>query len=502
MILIYILNLINLVFMSIICDKFLHIFQLKTYNIKRYFSSLFCGKFLILQVFNLFFTVFSIIFMKNIYFLLIFSLITIIVNAIYIDSIISSKKTPIVYTKKLIRIYILSITLLIIISCFRFSICLSYLILFCIIPVANSINIYDKIMNKIFIKKAIKKLQNQDTKIIAITGSNGKTSIKNILHQFLSKKYITQATPHSYNTPLGISKFINEKLENSCEFLILEFGARHIGDIKSLCKMFSPKSGVISLVAAQHIETFKSVENIYIAKKELADYLDKNLCIYNTSNYYTQKMYNEKQGEKASVSIHTEADIFASNIKIIDFETRFKLHIENQIFETKTRLLGKHNILNILLACSMARYYNVEIQNIINAIENLKPTPHRLEFIKTHINILDDSYNCSLASATESLEVLSMCPNQKIVVTPGIIEGGKKTYELNFELGKMLSIADKIIIIGETNKLALSNGLIYKNYDENNIIFHSTLDDAKSEFVKLKENDTLLILNDLPDDYK
>ena len=153
-----------------------------------------------------------------------------------------------------------------------------------------------------------------------------------------------------------------------------------------------------------------------------------------------------------------------------------------------------------MLASALAINLGISIDNIKFVISNLKPIPHRLEHIKGAINILDDSYNCSLSSAKEAIEVLSFCENKKMIVTPGIIEAGKNQFEINFQLGELISKSDMIVIVGKTNKQALTKGIISAN-PAKKILFANTLDDAKQYFKLLNQNDTLLLLNDLPDDY-
>ncbi|MBQ8615182.1 MAG: UDP-N-acetylmuramoyl-tripeptide--D-alanyl-D-alanine ligase, partial [Clostridia bacterium] len=142
-------------------------------------------------------------------------------------NLIKSSKTPLKFTGKLSRLYIISIFVLLGLCFYKYAFCLIFVATFLCPIISNTINMYDKIRNKMFIKKAQKKLKNSYTQVIAITGSNGKTSVKNILLEVLSTEHKVQATPASYNTPIGIAKFINESLEKDTEFLILEYGARH-----------------------------------------------------------------------------------------------------------------------------------------------------------------------------------------------------------------------------------------------------------------------------------
>jgi len=483
--------------------KFLHIYQLKDYNNIRYFKYFFNIK-------SLFFTLCLIMFFCELIFesivLYIFTNILLyILNFIYLKILIKTLKTPLKITNKLSRLFVIGILILFLISFYKSAFLLIILITPLLPVLANFVNIYDKLKNRNFIKTAQNKLKNHPTKIIAITGSNGKTSVKNILLKMLSTQYKVQASPASYNTPLGIAKFINNDLKFDTEFLIFEYGARHKNDIKKLCNLYGADFGIITTISGQHLESFKSIENIFNAKKELSKALQNKPCVFNIDNLYTKRMFDEKTGDKISVSTNQMADVFALNIKIKNFKTYFQIHINNEVFSLKTNLLGHHNVSNICLSSALASHLEISTENVVYAIENLEQVPHRLSLTQTHINILDDSYNCSPLSAKESLLVLKQFPNKKMVVTPGIIECGKEKFNINFSLGKELSYFDYIVIVGNENKQSISLG-IKKEIQETNlkpqILFANTLDDAKHHFAKLNTGDTLLLLNDLPDDYK
>lgn len=494
-ILIFILN-------SVFILKYLHIYQLKDYNSIRYLNYFKNSKKIYFYVNLLIFLLHFII--KNIYFLIFSNIFLIILNITFNLNLIKSKKTPLKFTNKIKRLLIVSIVLLALLSIPTQAIPLTNLSILFLPILANTLNLYDKIKNKNFIKSAISKIRNSNAKIIAITGSNGKTSVKNILQKMLSTKYKVYASPLSYNTPLGISKFINETDISNCDFIILEYGARHKNDIKNLCKTFGADYGIITTISPQHLDSFKTNENIYKAKKQLSDFLQDRLCVFNIDNLYTKRMFDEKIKNKKSISIYSSADIYSSEIKIKNYTTHFKLHIENQVYNSHTKLLGRHNITNILLSVCLSLQMNISINEILNVIKNLEYTPHRLQLIKTHINILDDSYNCSLTSAKEALFVLKNFPNKKMVITPGIIEGGKQQYNINYALGQMLTIADYIVIVGKINKESILEGINSNNNKQKSnkkILFAKSLDDAQQYFSLLNNNDNLLFLNDLPDDY-
>ncbi len=480
--------------------KYLHIYQLKDYNNTRFFKY-----FSKIQWFFMIFCAFLVVFqliVKNLLFVFISDIVVLLLNLLVCSKMISTKKTPLKFTNKIIRLFIISLTLSLFLATTKYGVILITILSFFSPIISNYINIYDRIKNHLFIRRARKKLHSSKAKVIAITGSNGKTSVKNILLKMLSTKYNTLATPKSYNTPLGISKFINENLSDTTEYIILEYGARNKRDISKLCKLFGADIGAVTTIAPQHLASFKTVENILIAKSALPEFLEKKLCVFNIDNLYTYRMYQNKQNKKISTSIYTHSDIYASNIYIEDFITKFTLNIRDKKYTASTKLLGNHNVANITLCTAIALSLGVPIDSILNAIETLDFTPHRLELIRGRINILDDSYNCSLSSAKEAINALTQFPNTKMIATPGIIEGGKNESCINTELGKMCSLADYVVIIGEHNKKAILSGLDRMQYPKNHIFETTSLEQAKEKFLLLNDGDTLLLLNDLPDDYK
>lgn len=452
------------------------------------------------MIFCVFFIVFQ-IFFKILCLNIFINLSILTIQSFTICNLIESNKTPLKYTPRLIRLYSISALFLFICLFTPFPVGLSSLLVYIIPPFSNAINLYDKIKNKKFINNASSKIKNSQTKIIAITGSNGKTSVKNILLKMLSSTYKVLATPESFNTPIGIAKFINESDLTNVKFLILEYGARQQEDIKKLCKTFGAEYGIITTIAPQHLETFKNINTIKNTKNELAEYLNKNLCIYNLDNQHCKELFLNKQGQKFGISILEDNPYSASNIIIKNFKTHFVLKLNKNKYECYTNLLGSHNIINIVLASALAHRLGVEDDKIIKSIKELNQVPHRLELIKTHINILDDTYNCSLASAEEALKVLNSIDGKKMVATPGIIEAGKQESSINFKLGTLCSFCDYVVIIGNQNKTAIYNGLKHMNYPDKKICLAKNLDEAKQYFHLLSFNDNLLLLNDLPDEY-
>lgn len=500
---IYLCGFINIIY-ALICvvlaQKFLHIFQLRDYSAKRYLSYFNFGFWIFEAVLMGIFVAQILIF--NLFFLLLINLILLPISAVIFNNISISQKTPIIYTPRLKRIYFITAILLILPIFFKKMAILSPILMIFAPIFANFLNFFDKIKNKRYLRQAQNKLKNSAAKIIAITGSNGKTTVKNILFDMLKTQFKVVASPKSFNTPLGLAKFLNQT-NLDVDFIILEYGARHKKDVENLCKIFGADFGIITQISPQHLQTFKTIENIAKAKQKLGDFLNSKPCVFNIDNSHILQMFKQKNGDKISASTaNKKADFVAKNIKVKNFKTEFEICFENQKIFCQTRLLGNHNVTDILLAFALAFLLGVKIKNLQSAINNLQYIPHRLEYIKAGINILDDSYNCSLTSAKESLAVLFACPGKKMVVTPGIIEAGKKQFEINFKLGKMLAKFDNIVLVGSTNKVALTKGILSVKPTKK-ILFAPSLEEAKQHFNILSHHtDTLLLLNDLPDDYK
>lgn len=375
-----------------------------------------------------------------------------------------------------------------------------------IILLANCICLpIECLIKKRFLSKAKRKLAKEEYKNlirIGITGSFGKTSCKNILAEMLSQKYKVLASPASFNTPMGFCKTVNDSLKPEHEVFIMEMGARYRGDIKEMSKLLKPKHGILTGTGSAHLETFGSLENIRAEKMELINaLLDDGIRV---------------EGDKIDI------DKVIKDIKITDKGCEFTWTDKNLKFETK--LLGKHNIKNIIICAIMAESLGITPEKIAKAVKSLEPTPHRLQLIKAEngVNILDDSYNASPDGTIAALEVLKLFGGQKIIMTPGMVELGKNSNEENFKFGhRMAAVADKVIIVNELNRQIITDGLIAGGFDKDSIISVKDLEQAKEVYAPygasqsknpninnpypapiLKAGDTLLIANDLPDNYR
>lgn len=365
----------------------------------------------------------------------------------------------------------------------------------------------EKMISNSYIKRAKKKLAGfNNLKVIGITGSYGKTSVKNILTTILSEKYKICPTPASYNTPLGLAKTVLQNLEEKDEFFIAEMGARQRYDILELCNMVKPTIGIVTGVGNQHLLTFGSVENIIKTKGELADYVTNNndkLYINTDGKFACQLAKNYSKG--CLISSENKNKVNISNVKTTKEGSTFEIELNGEIRKCKTVLLGEHNISNILLAANVAYDLGLSLVEIVSGIEKLHSVSHRLEIIKssTRYTIIDNSYNSSVQGAEASVKVLATFSGNKFVITPGLVELGKEQFNSNFEFGRtMAKVCDYVIIDSMINYDAISSGLIFGGFDESHILRAGSLSQAVQVLNTLAQpDDVVLFENDLPDNY-
>ena len=359
-----------------------------------------------------------------------------------------------------------------------------------------------------YVRKATAKLDQSKVIKIGITGSYGKTSVKEILKTILSQKYRVLATPSSYNTPLGIALAV-KNLDSTHDVFIAEMGARSVGDVKVLADMVKPFYGVITGINSQHLETFGSVENVKRTKFELIENLAEGGEGFFSSDSEGAKELFDKCGKSKSVAgISGEQNLVsATNISTSAKGMKFMLNVKGeQPVECTTVLLGNHSVSNICLAAAVAYKIGLTPREIASGINRIQPVNHRLELVPNNQNIviIDDSYNSNENGVKAALEVLSTFEGRKIVFTPGLVELGKIENLANYEFGKVLAQhADLVFVIGKHNAEMLITGLLEGGMDRERIKFASSLNKGNAMLNKiLVEGDVVLFENDLPDNYE
>jgi UDP-N-acetylmuramoyl-tripeptide--D-alanyl-D-alanine ligase len=340
--------------------------------------------------------------------------------------------------------------------------------------------------------------------VIGITGSYGKTSTKNFLGSLLSVKYNVLITPENYNTTMGIVRTVREYLRPTHQIFIAEMGAKNTGDIGEICRLVRPKYGMITSIGEQHLETFKTVDNIIKTKFELADSIpDDGLIFLNADNPHIQSQKVGVRSVTYSIDQDSHADYKVKDIKVSgDGSTFTVVAPDGEARAFSTKLLGAHNIQNIVGGIAVAHQLGITLTELVVPIKRLKPVEHRLQLLPN--GYIDDAYNSNPAGFRAALDVLSSFEGQRVLVTPGMVELGERQDALNRELGSYAATrCDYAVLVGEKQAPPLKDGLIKAGFPKEKLFVSVSLEKAL-EIVKSLPDEgkrTVLLENDLPDNF-
>lgn len=358
--------------------------------------------------------------------------------------------------------------------------------------------------------KAVNKLKSMNNlKVIGITGSYGKTSSKNILSDILNVKYNALPSPRNFNTPYGLIITVNNHLDKFDDILIAEMGAYKVGEIKELCDLVRPKYGILTKIGTAHIEIFGSQENIQKGKFELIESLPSDGIGVLNGDDELQVNYKLKNDCKIVwIGIdNKDVDVRATDIKTSNKGTTFNVIFkgDKKKYEFTTRLLGYNNIYNILASLALSKEFGLSVDQMKKAVLGARSVEHRLELRPAgNITYIDDSYNSNPVGSKMALEVLKDMPGLRIVMTPGMVELGDKSYELNKKFGTyMKDCADIVILVGEKITKPIKDGLKEVKFDDKNIYVVKSTKEAFNLVKSLSngKESYCLIENDLPDIY-
>ena len=337
---------------------------------------------------------------------------------------------------------------------------------------------------------------------IGIAGSYGKTTMREILKTVLSEGKIVAAPPHSYNTLLGISRFIGT-LKGDEDVIIFELGEYYPGDIMELCELVKPGIGIITGINEAHLDKFVSLDKTVRTIFELADYLGE------------RKVYVNGENKLASQNVRSGHILYAKN-RLADWKienpksdltgTSFIMTNSTIRLELWSKLLGLHQIGPLAVAVDLGLRLGLSSNQIKKGIDNTKPFEHRLDPKTDDFGVvtLDDSYNGNPDGVKADIEFLASLKNhRRFYVTPGLVEMGHMTEEVHKQIGKLLAEAriEKIILIRNSVTLYIEQGLKENEYAGELLWFN----DAPAAFSAIPnltvKGDVLLLQNDWPDQY-
>ena len=403
------------------------------------------------------------------------------------------------FTKRIIRLMILSFLYLGIGFIPYVGVYAVLFIEFSIFPILLLEKGISYLWNKPYISKAKHKFREYSGNTIAITGSYGKTSTKVLLNQALNLFYSSCATPKSYNTELGISRFVNSIPDiNIYDHMVLEFGASHKKDIMKLKKIQRPDVAFVTGIGYMHVETFGSIETIVEEKMSLLKGARTAVLNYECDWIRTYPIdfniqiisYGLQYGKYQARNIMAGTfDLYCDELFVAHFQTA---------------LVGNHQILNLTGVLAYLLELGADISILQRGVSTFHTEKNRLEVKKMPTyTILDDSFNSNYLGFIEALNLLRNHPNKRILLTPGMVELGKYKKELLSNLIEYIACSTDIVILTgyyQTNqlykKLKKYNLEVYlvRNFMEGYRLF-MTLNEVYKESM-------LLIENDVPDLYR
>jgi len=376
-------------------------------------------------------------------------------------------------------------------------------------------------------KEAHNKVLDYQPKVIGITGSYGKTSIKHILGHILKTQAPTLITPGSVNTPMGISRIIREQLEPNHQYLVVEMGAYGPGSIARLCKLTPPDIGIIASIGHAHYERFKSLDNVAQTKFELAEAViaknpDAKTVIYEKTLRFAHVRKLKAEYPKNFIVCGETQNVGASSkdvsylqpddLKIQKLEQRsngLAITFEHQkvIYSPEVPIYGLHHAQNVVLAFALAIELGISSDDIQDALRTLPQIEHRLEVKKQAGGsiLIDDAYNSNPIGFQSALNLLATITKEgrKILITPGMVELGVAHNDAHLKIGQSAGEICDICLVVAPDRIptfikgfqATGSGKTLKEF--------ATFKEAQAWYAKNKQDgDIVLIENDLPDIYE
>ena len=329
---------------------------------------------------------------------------------------------------------------------------------------------------------------------IGVTGSYGKSEVKQMLKTILSERFRVLATPPSFSTAMGIARVVNDQLEDAHQIFIAEMGAQHRGEIREMAKLARPKFGVLTCISDAHLDTFGSIEAVAQAKSELLSALPKDgVAFFGADLGFGDRLWAMRRGEKyrAGIGAGKDYDVCADHIETGVRGTRFELTAKDGSRAwAQTRLLGSFSVRNLALSAAVAMKLGMRLDEIAKAMEKLRPFKHRLQLIPGDVNVIDDSANANHDAAVEALKVLADFPGRRVLVTGGFADAEDQGYDFGTRIP---GCADYVILIGTGNTRAVMSGLMTMRFQKSAIRMVNSLDDAAALVHEIaRKGDTVL----------
>lgn len=337
---------------------------------------------------------------------------------------------------------------------------------------------------------------------LAIAGSYGKTSMKEILQVVLSEGKKVAATPANKNVPSSHAQFAMG-LGKDEDILIIEYGEGDPGDVAAFAATTHPTHGIITGIAPAHLDRYKTIEAVTKDIFSLADYLkDERIYVNGESPLMTSSIkpdYFVYNSEGAM-------DWKVSNVKM-DFDgTSFVLKIDKRSLKLHTKLLGRHHLGPLSLAVGLADEFGLSTEQIKRGVENTQPFEHRMQpYQLSGAWIIDDTYNGNIEGIRAGTNLLAeLNAKRKLYVTPGLVDQGKETKDVHIEMGRLIAKAQPDVVVLMNNSVTefIHLGLKEAKFNGELLIEHHPLEFYKNLGEFVAAGDVVMLQNDWPDNYK
>jgi UDP-N-acetylmuramoyl-tripeptide--D-alanyl-D-alanine ligase len=344
-----------------------------------------------------------------------------------------------------------------------------------------------------WVELARSRLAASGARVVAITGSYGKTTTKGYLGHLLSGRFRTMVTPASFNNRMGLARAINEHLAPGIEVLVAEMGTYGRGEIADLCRFVPPEVGVITAIGPVHLERFGSFDSIVAAKREILELA--RVAVINIDHELLAKVADDEAGSRKVIRV--SARDTTVDVSVVDRTLR--------LGTTEYGRVGPE-VFAADLACAVgvALELGLRSDEVVRRLDGLPAAPHRRQLVTSEsgIVIIDDTYNSNPAGAVAALARLLKVPGngRKVVVTPGMVELGDRQEEENQQFARLaVGQVTDLVVVGRTNRRALLRGAAAGKATVTVVASRAeAVDWVRSS---LGPGDAVLYENDLPDHY-
>lgn len=330
-----------------------------------------------------------------------------------------------------------------------------------------------------------------DIPFIGVTGTNGKTTTKELLNAVLSKKFKTYATHGNLNNHIGVPLTLLA-IDQHIEIAIIEMGANHVGEIDFLCRIAEPTHGLISNVGKAHLEGFGSFEGVKKTKGELYDWLqdNKGTLFLQADNLFLTEMAGRRQFKQVVKYGFSDSNAVIGRLIKANPLLQIEWHLQGSedLFQADTQLTGAYNIENFLAAIAIGHYFNVPLVNINAAISEYKPTNNRSQITKTDRNtVICDYYNANATSMEAALANMRIVEAEhKVVILGDMFELGAESFD---EHKKVIAYAKTI-----RDARLIFVGKAFCEHNEIGGEFFETTNDVKMALANEPISDSTILL--------